>query len=408
MATRRHEFWWLGPLPRLRWDWAWAFIGSTLVVVLGVMLGREYIPEGSRLVANGRSTADALVPSERMHSRGIETEGSLRRSVPAPAHSPSAYAMAVRGVQSIVGGPVERAAVLVSHASLLFAFLWLAVYTDSRHGARSPNARSGALIAAGFFPASLFFHLGSSESLFLLICLIGLGLIEGAKSPVWIACLFAIGLSMRLAGLALILPALIYAWQYGRGGWRSAGWVVLCLLLMLAGFLGYRDSTTGEPVVFGQGWAQPWPLLEPRSLGSEVVALLTLRPVWGGFDSTSSLHWGRFCASSVEAFFSIDAVGSVGFLLALVLTGWGAWKRILNRYEVAMAAGLLAIPYWVGGDNISMVSMARHVSVVAPIYPVAGVLLARCSPVGVAGIAGLLATLMTFYAARVASDRWIF
>jgi hypothetical protein len=300
--------------------------------------------------------------------------------------------------------------VLISHVCFLAALALLAGYTDCRHGENHPTARSAALAIVGFFPAGMFLHMGYSESLFLLICIGMLYLIRIGASPAWVAGVVAVGLTTRFVGLVLVLPALMYAWQHGRGGWRSAGWIAACLPLMFAGLAGlmwYQDTAFGDPILFARGRDDLWRMREPLSLGKKAATLLTLQPVWGVFDSASPLYWGRYCKSSAEALFSVYPANSVVFLLALGLTGWGAWKRLLNRYEIAMTAGLLAIPYWIGGYDINMVSMARYVSVVAPLYPVAGVLLARWGPAGIAGFAGCGAALMMMYAARFAQGHWI-
>ena len=58
----------------------------------------------------------------------------------------------------------------------------------------------------------------------------------------------------------------------------------------------------------------------------------------------------------------------------------GCWKRWLNGYEIGAALGLLFIPYWTVGYESQMVSMARYVVVIAPLYLVAGRLLAKLPP----------------------------
>ena len=80
---------------------------------------------------------------------------------------------------------------------------------------------------------------------------------------------------------------------------------------------------------------------------------------------------------------------------------------MLARSSADLKAGLLAIPYWVGGYDMSMASMARYVTVVAPLYPVVGVLLARAGPTGLAGLAGSGSVLMAVYAGRFAQGHWI-
>jgi hypothetical protein len=265
------------------------------------------------------------------------------------------------------------------------------------------------VVLAGFFPAGIFFHFGYAESQFLLICVGMLCLIDRGYHPLLVAGVAAVGPVTRWVGLALLPPVLMYAWRYGRGGWRSAGWAAACLPLTLAGLaalMGYFDATFGDPILFARGRDDLWRMRDPLPPGEKVVVLLTLRPVRDVFDPGSPAYWGKH-GGSAEALFSTYPVNPVVFVLALGLTGWGVWRGLLDRYAAVTVVGLLAIPYWVGGYDMDMVSMARYVSVVAPLYPVAGVLLARCGPAGLAAYAGGGAALTAGYAARFAQGHWI-
>jgi hypothetical protein len=85
--------------------------------------------------------------------------------------------------------------------------------------------------------------------------------------------------------------------------------------------------------------------------------------------------------------------------------GWR--NRWLNAEELLLTGGLLLIPYWLIGYEIQMVAMARYVSVIVPLYPVLGRLLARLPPSVQGGLLGVNAFLLGTYAALFAQKYWI-
>ena len=403
-ATRR--------LPRtpVRWDWVAVVAASTAVVVLGVAFGREFLAPGTHTSGAGGPLVNGFVRWDGNYYRDIATEGYFDRPGQAPVHFLPGYPLVVRGVVAVTGLRVEAAMVFAAHACLLAAAALLARYTDRRHGAAHPGARSAALVVLGFFPPAVFFHMGYSESQFLLICVGALTLIDRGAHPLWVAALAALGTVTRPVGLALVPPALLYAWQFGGGRWRSAGWACICLPVALAGMaalMGYFDHAFGDPILFARGRDDLWRFRPELPPGEKLLTLLALEPVWDVFDPDSPAWWGRSCDSAADAVFSTYPANPVVFVLALGLTAWGAHRGLMNRYELLMTAGLLAIPYWAAGYDVNMVSMARYVTVVAPLYPVAGVLLRRAGPGGLAGLAGCGSVLMAGYAGRFAQGHWV-
>jgi hypothetical protein len=93
------------------------------------------------------------------------------------------------------------------------------------------------------------------------------------------------------------------------------------------------------------------------------------------------------------------------FLFALaadaVLVGWQ--KEWLNRYEVAVALGLLAIPYAGRAFELYMAGFARFAIPIFPMYLVLGHWLARLPRPVAWGLIGCSAVIMAVYAARFAA-----
>jgi hypothetical protein len=214
---------------------------------------------------------------------------------------------------------------------------------------------------------------------------------------------------VRPVGLALTPPLLMYAWQYGGGGRRSLGWLCLCLPLAMAGlaaFMAYCHWRFDDPIAFARDRDELW-RLRPRVPPLEKLGrLLILEPVWGVFVPTSSAFWGSFLKPE-ESLFNTHLAGPFYFLAALALLVWGARSGRLNRYEVALAAGLLLIPYGMTAHESALVSMARYVSVVAPLYPFVGCLLARAPAYCLGVAAGVVGFYLAAFAALFSQGHWV-
>jgi hypothetical protein len=299
---------------------------------------------------------------------------------------------------------------LTSHVCFLAALIILARYTERRHGQAHPTARLGMLICLGFFPIGMFFHMGYTESLFLLVCAVLLHLIERGYHPAWVAGAAAAGLVTRLVGPALCLPVVLYAWQYGRGGWRSVGWVAICLPISLVGvaaLMWHFDQQFGDPILFVRGRDDLWRANPALPLGEKVARLLALEPVWGMFDPDSPAYWRHHLPSPAGLVFRLYLANRLTFLAALGLTWWG-WRRgLLNRYELALVLCLVALPYWVNGYDNNMSSMGRYMIVIVPLYPLAGILLGRAGLAPNVVFAGCGAALMAAYAGLFTQGYWL-
>jgi hypothetical protein len=120
--------------------------------------------------------------------------------------------------------------------------------------------------------------------------------------------------------------------------------------------------------------------------------LLILEPVWGMYVPDTPAWWGKFLTPG-KVLFNTHALGPIYFLLALFLVVLGGVRGRLNRYELTLCLGLLLVPYWMTAYDSAMVSMARYVSVIVPLYSYGAALLARAPALLVAvasGMGGLL------------------
>jgi hypothetical protein len=408
--ARRSAAWARGHLLPRHGDWLLVFAASTLVAVLGVAFGREYVPAVGGVPRTPGPLLNGFVRWDGAYYRDIARDGySYRAGHQSTIHFMPLYPLVSRGVRRITGLPVNAALVLTAHLSFLAALALLAAYTERRYGAEAPAARPLAVLALGFVPTGVFFHLAYTESLFVLLAVGQLLLIERRAHPLLVALVTCLGVVARPVGVALVPPLLLYAWHYGGSAERSVGWVCLCLPVALAGlaaFMGYCDWAFGDPLAFVRDREDLWrarPRLPPLE---KVWLLLTLEPVWGMLVPGSGASWRKFVGPG-PVLFGTYLLGPFAFLLALALVVLGVVVRRLNRYEVVLALGLLLVPYVVTGYDSAMISMARYVTVIVPLYPFAGFLLARAPAPVPAALAGVGGVLLAIYAALFAQGHWV-
>jgi len=106
-----------------------------------------------------------------------------------------------------------------------------------------------SVLALGVFPASYFFALPWTESLFLLLS--AACFLSALRERWWLAGAFAaLAAITRVSGLFLLPALAILLWQ-SRDRMRGASWLALALApLAFAGFAWYLHSATGDALAF--------------------------------------------------------------------------------------------------------------------------------------------------------------
>jgi hypothetical protein len=202
---------------------------------------------------------------------------------------------------------------------------------------------------------------------------------------------------------------MLYAWHWGKCGAKSFVMLGLCLAVAVSGmliFMGYCASTFGDPLAFMRNRTDLWRLRARLPILDKAQLLLLLEPLWSLFVPGSESYWGRLLTSN-QVWWNTYPLGPLYFVGALTLVAVGIWNGRLNRYETTLALGLILIPYWLVGYDIAMVSMARYLSVIPPLFSYGGLLLARAPKPLVAVAAGLGGVLMAIYAAQFAQGHWL-
>jgi hypothetical protein len=168
----------------------------------------------------------------------------------------------------------------------------------------------------------------------------------------------------------------------------------------------YCDWTFHDPIAFLRDRDDLWRLRRRLPPFQKLQLLLILEPIWGLFVPGSSAYWGRFLTPG-QALFNTHLAGPFYFVLALILAVVGERLGRLNRYELVLILGLILVPYWITAYDSALVSMARYVSVIAPLYSLGGFLLARLPALFLAVATGVGAAFLTVFAALFGQGHWL-
>lgn len=394
-------------------DWLGCFASSTMLVILGVCFGRAYIPASPDHVhVLGRTQNESFIESfanwDGAWYRKLANEGySEHAGEYSGIHFFPLYPMLGKCFAKVTGLPIEYSLVFLSNLCFLAALYVYSQYVDLRTKPAGPPIRTLALMSLAFLPSGVFFHFAYTESLFLLLCIVTLLLIERRSNPFAVAGVVALATATRAVGVALLLPLVAYVHSRAKN-WQSS-LVVLCFCcpLALAGlfsFMLYCLHSRGDAFAF---FYRAWDAEPPLPFLDKLFLLETLQPVWSVYLPSSPSFWGRNMDARL-AFFTLYAVSPLYFVsaLGLVIAGWK--YRWMNRYELLLALGLLCIPYWFTAYESRMMGMPRYVSVIFPLYFAVAHLLAKSPLVVNAALLAICGLMQTIYAALFARSYAVF
>jgi hypothetical protein len=358
--------------------------------------------------------------------------------------------------------PAEWAAVLVAQGFLLATYLLLLAYVRQRFPAAPKRLPIYVLLALGLLPPTFFMRMAYSESMFLFLTVLAMyGMLR--KWPWWgVALIVGLATATRLTGVALLLPLIGYVWNgIGHGGdddlsppgsgsiptrsaskgpvlarnvgirplqalrvgvrpllalrvsirslstnaarrcpLRVAGAIVIGLSGLMA-YMVYQGFAFGEPLAFAKS-QDFWRHRVPDGLGDKVLGLASFGPLWLAY-VPGSPGYARLLADPAPRLLSLQFANPVFFVVAAGLVIAGAWKGWLSRSEIALAAGLILIPYAAKGFEMCMASQARFVAAAFPIYIVLGHILSRLPRQWALSVLIVLGTYLALYAAMLAA-----
>jgi hypothetical protein len=305
-----------------------------------------YDPAG--LTSPFGTVGDALVgPSARWDARWYLdiAEHGYGVDEARPAFYPL-YPLLVAVIAVVVREPVV-AGMLISVACLAGALLLLHRLTEHELGLRAANATTW-LVAIG--PMSFFFSAVYSEALFLLL---SVGALLCARRDRWMiaGALALLAASTRSAGVLLVIPLVVLAWNSGRRG--HLAWALIPLAGP-AGFSLYLELA-------GAGWRSPLDAQRfwGREFGGPLVGAWDgARAAAGGVRDLLAGHAGRLAWQNTLFF---------GFLVLSIPCLIGAWRRLPTAYGL-YAVAALALPLSYPVEGRPLLSLPRFLAVVFPLW----------------------------------------
>ena len=290
-------------------------------------------------------------------------------------------------VASVFGISEAAALLTVSNISILFTALLFFKLVKDEYGDEIGLYATTALC---FFPTSLFFSAGYTESLtLLLIVTFFLLLKKGHFLPASIAagCVMA----TRSTGIILCAPLLLELWRNrGRDLRRAIPLALTCVVLATSGlwlYMTYLWAAFGRPLAFTtdmRAWG------EGTAIGSELFRAVTLQPfrhlidIWQfGPDPNTLSPWI--------------------FLLSLSLII--CFRKRLTTPLLVYALGVLLLPYFTLSSSVGFVSFTRYVLLAFPLFIIAGRIFQERVWLGFSVI-GLSAAMLFMYTAFYAQWYW--
>jgi hypothetical protein len=378
---------------------------TTAVVLLGVMFGYRFIDgpaqKGSLVSAFARHDG---VWYKKIVSDGYFYDPDKRSSV---AFFPL-YPLLATALIRVTGLAPETALLIVAHACLAITFVLTTVYVHGKT-AIPPSLGNYVLLSLGLMPATLFFRMAYSESLFILVSVLALWAMTRRWPLLVVALIVGLATAARPVGVGLLAPFLLYCW-HRLATYREFALKTAFLLPIacwgLAAYALYQGICFGEPLAFVKTqshWGR-----SPDDWSDKLFALLSYEPIWQIYDPGSPSYWGTGEPYPRNPLFCWRAVNPPYLIFTVIIIALGVVKRWLSSYETSLAVALLLIPYCTRAYEMFMASQARFAAAVFPVYLVLGHILVRL-PGSVAGaLLGVSAFLLGAFSALFAAGYWIF
>jgi Gpi18-like mannosyltransferase len=333
-------------------------LGSRLIVGLAVVFSSQFVQQSP-----GVSTD----PSPRWYRYLLRWDGAWYLKIANEGYSsyngndlvqqsmafPPLYPLISRAVAVTIGISNGASLLLVANISIVIAVLLTFKLVKEEFGDETALYTVAAL---SFFPTSLFFSAGYTESLALLLIVSGFLLLK-KKRYILASVFFSLTLATRPTSVVL-LPALMWElWrEFSNDFRRFATMGASCLIIATAGVWMYMIYLW---VVFNRPFAaltshRAW---HGSGSTSEFFQILTLQPFKHLADVLES---GPFPIPLVPWFFLL-------FVLLLAFFH----KRLPTSY-VLYAIGVLLVPYVVASGNIGLGSFTRYQLLAFPIFIIIG------------------------------------
>lgn len=369
------------------------FAGSRLVVLLAIAFSSRFVtklsgddfwdatPAWYRYLLRYDSAWYLMIASEGYSYNGNDL-------VYHPVVFYPLYPLISRGITTLFGIPETLSLLIVSNASILLAVVLACRLVKDLYG---DEVALYTVALLSFFPTSLFFSAGYTESLTLLLIVIFFLMLRSER--LFLAA-GAAGLAMatRSTGVVLMLPLLWELWRKFSGdGKRLLLHGVACLVLATSGlwlYMVYLWWAFNSPLAFIKG-TRAWQ--SGTTTGSDFFQVLTLQPlqhlteIW-----REGIHPNTF---------------GPWFFLSFVIITIVFWKKLPTSFSL-FALGTLLLPYITLSGNVGFVSFTRYILLAFPVFTGLAILCRRWLWFGPAVI-GVFAALLFMYTAMFAQWYWV-
>ena len=364
------------------------YLCSRLVVFLGVVLGKAYIPLANDAWLGGGQWYHRLLRWDSEWYKIIASEGYKYNGDPGLTQTVVFYPLyptLCRLVSEVLRIDVVDSMLLVANLAAATAVLLLFKLVRERFGDRIALA---TVTMISFFPSSIFLSAGYTEPLALLL-VVSFFLAVARERFVAAALLAGLAAATRSSGL-LLFPVLLWELWRCRPPKRFLLEAVPLSIVATSGlwlYVIYLGLTFGHPMAFAEGQAA---FHENTTLPARLLSALALEPF-------GKINLIDLSPAGLDQWFTL-------MFIALIVHSWFAG---IGRGMTLFAAMVLALPYvTLCGGPAGFTSMARFNLVSFPLFMVMALLTDR-RPWIVPGIVGIFGGLLLMYAALFAQWQWI-
>jgi Gpi18-like mannosyltransferase len=364
------------------------YLCSRLVIFLGIILGKTYIPLGNTTWVGGTEWYHRLLRWDSEWYKIIATEGYKYNGNAGETQTVVFYPLypgLSRLVSEILRIEVFDAMLLVANVATMAAILLLFKLIREEFDDRIALV-TVAMIA--FFPSSIFLSAGYTEPLALLL-MVSFFLALTRQRFIAAGLLAGLAIATRSSGIAL-LPVLLWELWRHRSPGRFLITAVPLSILATSGlwlYAIYLGIAFGNPLAFSDGQAA---FHENTTMAARLISALRLEPF-------RKLNLADISPAGFDQWL---------VLIFIVLIVY-AWFAKINRTMTLFAALVLALPYLtLCGGPAGFTSMARFNIVSFPLF-VALALVTDQRQWAVSGIIGIFGGLLLMYASLFAQWQWI-
>lgn len=297
------------------------------------------------------------------------------------------YPLISKSLASVLNISEAAALLIVSNVALSLAVPLLFRFIRQGHGDR---VAFFAMACLCFFPSSLFFSAGYTESLALLF-IAGFFLLLGKKHYLLASAVAGLAAGTRFTGLVLLLPLSIELWRNFSGDpKRLARLAVPCWILTTSGlwvYMLYLWIAFNSPLAFAFA-TRAWRTGDAVEGG--VFAALMLRPFY---------HLGEVFTSGPSPY-TLSSWFFVFFVALLI-----AFRKRLSFPLWIYGMATLLLPYFTVSSEVGFRSLTRYSLMAFPVFIVLGELFKKSMWLGLS-VLGLFSAMLFMYSAFYFQFYW--